>query len=132
MPALRVQIPQVWAYNTRIVDGSVKSMRGFNFLGAGFAVVGTSAFAVMAWLAIDVRYLVVMRIVIGIGLGIFYLAGRFFINRTAHGREIAELNTTWALWFVFGLGFGPSLAAGENAIFRAVCGFDVPVGKGPE
>ena len=122
----------VWIFNNSTLDGSVKSMRAFNFVGAALSLLGMGAFALMSWYGINVWALVGARFVTGIGLGLVYFAGRFFINRTALGKEIAEVNMTWALWFVFGLGFGPALAAGESATFRAVCGLDAPVGRGAE
>jgi hypothetical protein len=122
----------VWVYNLCLIDGSLKSMRVFNFAAAAFSMLGTTAYATMAWTSSNAYALVSARFIAGFGFGIAYFAGRFFINRTSHSSEIAELNTTYALFIVCGMGFGPPFATIENGVFRFICGYMPPIGRGAE
>jgi hypothetical protein len=122
----------IWITNSFIIEGSLHHMRKFSFLGAGLTILGISAYAVMAWSPRNASSFIGARFIGGVGLGIQTAAGRYFINRTARGTEIKELNATYALSIVFGLGFGPLLQAGQNEIFGAVCGSYPPTGKGAE
>jgi hypothetical protein len=122
----------VWVYNLCSVDGSLKAMRAFNFVAAAFGMIGTIAYATMAWTSPNAYALVSARFIAGFGFGIAYFAGRFFINRTARPKEVSELNTTYSLFIVCGLGFGPPVATIENGVFRSICGSKPPIGRGAE
>jgi MFS family permease len=122
----------VWTCNCFFKDWSVKYMRVFNFVAASFTMTGTTAYAVLAWSSPDIYALLGARFIAGFGCGIAYFAGRFFINRTSRSHEITEVNTTYALFVVCGLGFGPALATGENVLFGALCNSTPPIGRGAE
>lgn len=123
----------VWVTNASIVDGTLKAMRGFSLLGGAAALLGTSAFALLAWFDPLPWSLCAARCVAGFGLGVSTSAGRHFVSRTARGREIRDVSTTTSLAIAVGLGFGPLLQAALNEAFAAVCGGQhAPVGQGAE
>jgi hypothetical protein len=122
----------IWIGNQCMIDGSLQFMRGICLLGACLTVFGTSAFAAMAWSTVNIWSLVAARMLAGLGIGFQTRAGRFFLNRTACGQEIIDLNTTWALWGAFGFGFGPFLQAAQNGFFSATCNAIPKVGQGAE
>jgi MFS family permease len=122
----------IWSTNRVHVDGSLKNMRGLSLVASGLTTLGTCAYAVLAWSPPNAWSLMVARCITGFGIGIQTSAGRYFINRTAYGTEIKEVNTALAIWGVLGLGFGPLLEAGQNQIYGVVCGSYPTSGRGAE
>ena len=108
----------IWVITCFTVDGSLKNMRGLGRMGSGLRMLGTCAYAVMAWSPRTLWSLIGARYTSGLGIGITTAAGRYFINRTALGNEIKDANTNLAFLGLHGLGDRPFLGTCKESHLR--------------